>query len=186
MKRWPFYLVGMILLLAFAQNYHASAPAAAQPTTSLARLWSSLGTYATTLPQGVTPAMPYVQETWNDAESADIPPGYFVRQIQVESGFDPNAVSPAGAVGIAQFMITTAKEVGLTDRLDPHASLQAAALLMAQYYWHYHSYAKALAAYNAGAPTVDLALTKGGDHWYWYVPAVTQTYIRIITGQEVG
>src|SRR5260370_544355 len=64
MKRWLFFLVGIILVLAFVQNYHASAPATAQSAASLSR-WSSLGTYATTLPRGVTFSMPYVQETWN-------------------------------------------------------------------------------------------------------------------------
>lgn len=178
MKRWPFYLVGIILVLAFVQNYHASAP-------SLAR-WNSLGTYATTLPTGITLATPYVQEAWNDADSADIPPGYFVRQIQQESGFDPNAVGAVGELGIAQFTLGTAQEVGLADRRDPHASLQAAARLMAQYSSHYQNYAKALAAYNAGAPTVDQATALGGSNWFRYIPFSTISYIRAITGQEVG
>lgn len=73
----------------------------------------------------------------------------FERQIAQESGFNPNAKSPAGAIGIAQFMPGTAKSVGL-DPTDPYASLDAAAKLMRSYVDRFGSYQSALIAYNAG------------------------------------
>ena len=49
----------------------------------------------------------------------DIPVWFLTRLIRQESGFNPRAVSPAGAMGIAQFMPATAAERGLADPLDP-------------------------------------------------------------------
>ncbi|HKV01676.1 MAG TPA: transglycosylase SLT domain-containing protein, partial [Ktedonobacteraceae bacterium] len=61
------------------------------------------------LPPFITlPRSQYVAIAQQDAIAAGIPPDYFVRQINTESGFNPNAVSPAGAVGIAQFLPSTA------------------------------------------------------------------------------
>ena len=72
-------------------------------------------------------SMPYVAESWNDAIEAGIPPDSFVRQIQQESGFNPAAISSAGAIGIAQFMPATAAGMGF-DPHDPDVSLRMAAL----------------------------------------------------------
>ena len=84
-----------------------------------------------------------------------IDPDIFVRQIQQESGFNPNAKSPAGATGIAQFMPGTAAGVGL-DPTDPYASLAAAAKMDADNLKKYAGdWAKTLAAYNAGPGNVD-------------------------------
>src|SRR4051812_43319246 len=83
------------------------------------------------------------------AQKAGVDPGVFERQIQQESGFDPDARSPAGAVGIAQIMPGTAAGWGV-DPHDPIASLNAAARNMASYVRKYGSYENALRAYNAG------------------------------------
>ncbi len=116
-----------------------------------------------------------------DASRAGIPANLFVRQINEESGFNPYAVSWAGAIGIAQFMPATAASLGINPR-DPVASLRAAASLMANYDWTYHDYSKALAAYNAGPGTVQYAIRYGGSNWFVYLPQETQTYIEIIMG----
>jgi soluble lytic murein transglycosylase-like protein len=50
------------------------------------------------------PVSPYIAIARQDAIEAGISPDLFVRQINRESGFDPQALSPAGAQGIAQFM----------------------------------------------------------------------------------
>src|SRR5439155_27143456 len=65
-----------------------------------------------------------------DASNAGISPDIFVRQINQESGFNPSAVSPAGAIGIAQFEPSTAAALGINP-WDPVQSLQGAARLMA-------------------------------------------------------
>ncbi|MBV9257684.1 MAG: lytic transglycosylase domain-containing protein [Ktedonobacteraceae bacterium] len=138
---------------------------------------------AQTLPAGLTMNMPYVAEAWNDAVEADIPPNYFVRQIQQESDFNPGAVSSAGAIGIAQFLPTTAASMGF-DPHDPEVSLRMAALLMAQKQASYQGdYAKALAAYNAGDGTVQAAVSRCGAQWLSCTPQETQHYVATILGQ---
>ena len=71
-------------------------------------------------------------------------------QLMAESGFNPNAVSPAGAQGIAQFMPGTAASMGLRDPFDPVAAIDAQAHLMSDLLKQLGSIPLALAAYNAG------------------------------------
>ncbi len=75
-------------------------------------------------------------------------------QIEAESGFDPRAVSPAGAQGIAQFMPATARAYGLRDPFDPDQAIQAQAHLMHDLLRRFASVPLALAAYNAGEGAV--------------------------------
>ena len=97
-------------------------------------------------------------------------PEVFERQIQAESGFNPKAVSSAGARGIAQIMPTTAKGWGVNPD-DPVAALDAAAKNMSGYIKTYlggkqpssvsdpvklrEAYEKGLRAYNAGPGAVE-------------------------------
>jgi hypothetical protein len=74
--------------------------------------------------------------------------------LKAESGFDPRAVSPAGAQGIAQFMPGTARGLGLSDPFDPAAAIPAAARLLAGDVRSFGSIPLALAAYNAGPGAV--------------------------------
>jgi Transglycosylase SLT domain len=135
------------------------------------------------LPPFITlPRSQYVAIAQQDAIAAGIPPVYFVRQINTESGFNPNAVSPAGAVGIAQFLPSTAAGLGINP-WDPIQALQGAAKMMASYASTYGGdYAKALAAYNAGSGTVQNAVNNCGARWLNCVPAQTQDYIFKIMG----
>ncbi len=75
-------------------------------------------------------------------------------QLQQESGFNPDAVSPAGARGIAQFMPATAASYGLADPTDAAAAIDAQAHLMRDLLRQFGSVALALAAYNAGPDKV--------------------------------
>lgn len=84
---------------------------------------------------------------WGAASRQGIDPVLFVRQITVESDFNPNAVSKAGAVGIAQIMPALHPAV---DPTDPYASLDYAARLMRGYINRYGDWRRALIAYNAG------------------------------------
>jgi hypothetical protein len=97
-------------------------------------------------------------------------PEVFERQIGAESGFNPKAVSPAGARGIAQIMPGTARGWGVNPD-DPVAALDAAAKNMAGYIKTFqggkaagqetdpvkvrNAYEKALRAYNAGPAAVE-------------------------------
>jgi hypothetical protein len=84
----------------------------------------------------------------------NVSPGLLAAQLMAESGFNPRAVSPAGAQGIAQFMPGTAAGYGLRDPFDPVAAIDAQAHLMSDLLRQFRSVPLALAAYNAGAGAV--------------------------------
>jgi hypothetical protein len=129
------------------------------------------------------PKSQYIAIAQQDASAAGISPVYFVRQINQESGFNPYAVSPAGAVGIAQFLPGTAAGLGINP-WDPIQALRGAAQLMASYARNYGGdYAKALAAYNGGAGTVQYAVNAcGAAYWMNCLPYETRHYIYVIMG----
>lgn len=95
------------------------------------------------------------------AEYHGLNPALFVAQIKQESGFNPRARSPVGAIGVAQIMPSTARAWGVNPR-NPVSALHAAAKNMARYVRTYrkqgHDKATAeklaLAAYNAGPGAV--------------------------------
>jgi soluble lytic murein transglycosylase-like protein len=116
------------------------------------------------------------------ALQANIPPQYFVNQIQVASNFDPNAMGPDGEIGIAQWMPDTARGLGINPH-DPVQSIQGAARMMGTYYQTYgKDYAKSLAAYNTGSGTLNNALARCGVYWQSCIPASTNTYIKAVMG----
>jgi hypothetical protein len=123
----------------------------------------------------------YVALARQFATEAGISPDIFVRQINQESGFNPNALSWAGAVGIAQFLPSTAAGLGVNP-YDPVDSLRGAANLMASYVGQYGGYAQALAAYNAGPGNLQYAINAGGNNWRAFLPSETQSYLNIILG----
>lgn len=137
---------------------------------------------APSLPAVHLPNSQYVAVAEQEAINAGIPSSYFVRQINQESGFNPNSVSPAGAVGIAQFLPGTAAGLGV-DPWNPAQALRGAARLMASYTKQYGGdYAKALAAYNGGPGTIQYALNACGANWLNCLPGETRNYIYIIMG----
>jgi hypothetical protein len=75
-------------------------------------------------------------------------------QLYAESGFNPFAVSPAGAQGIAQFMPGTARSLGLDDPFDAARAIDAQGHLMRDLLRQLGSVPLALAAYNAGPGAV--------------------------------
>ena len=137
------------------------------------------------------PQSPYVAVAQQDAAQVSINPEWFVRQINEESGFNPNALGPAvkddngtmvHAEGIAQFLPSVAARLGINP-WDPVASLHAAAQMMADYQRQYDGdYAKALAAYNWGPGNLDHDLSTYGADWLTHVPRETRTYIHDILG----
>lgn len=90
-----------------------------------------------------------------------------------ESGFNPFAVSPAGAGGMWQFMPATGKHYGLTvdnwvdERRDPYKSTEAAIKYLKKLYQDFGDWALVLAAYNAGEGAVGRALKKTGTTDYF-------------------
>ena len=150
--------------------------------------FSAIVTPKTPSGTGSLPNSQYVAVAQAGATAAGIPPDLFTRQINVESGFNPNAYSPAGAEGIAQFEPGTAASLGINP-WDPVQSLRAAAQLMASYVRTYgDDYGKALAAYNFGPGDATRgtglagAVQRCGVQWYSCLPAETQNYITSILG----
>lgn len=88
------------------------------------------------------------------AQKYGIPFDLFYRVIEVESGFNPNAVSPAGAIGLGQLMPGTARALGVKDPYDPEQNLEGAAKYLRQQYDRFGRWDLALAAYNAGPGNV--------------------------------
>lgn len=179
-----FHLFGTVIQWAQAQQQNWNILAHTMPIVQDA----ANAPVTTTAPAPVSapinlPKSQYVAIAQQDAVSAGISPDYFVRQINQESGFNPNAISPAGAVGIAQFEPGTAAGLGINP-YDPVQSLQAAARLMASYANQYGgNYAMALAAYNGGSGTVQNAInTCGAANWMNCLPAETRSYIAVIMG----
>ena len=76
------------------------------------------------VPAGFRPQIARAASRWNVAASL------LAAQLYVESNFNPFAVSPAGARGIAQFMPGTANSYGLDDPFDAAAAINAQAHLM--------------------------------------------------------
>jgi len=106
----------------------------------------------------------------------------------VESALNPSAISPAGAGGLWQFMVSTGKMYGLQvssyqdDRFDPFKSTEAACLYLKYLYGLYNSWELALAAYNSGPGNVNKAIRRaGGKKGFWeikqYLPKETQGYV---------
>jgi soluble lytic murein transglycosylase-like protein len=84
----------------------------------------------------------------------DVPAALLAAQLMAESNFNPAAVSPAGAQGIAQFMPATAAAYGLGDPFDAEAAIDAQARLMGDLLGQFGKVDLALAAYNAGPAPV--------------------------------
>jgi soluble lytic murein transglycosylase-like protein len=76
--------------------------------------------------------------------------------IEVESGYDPLAVSPKGAMGLGQLMPGTAKDLGVSNPFDPAEAVDAAARHLSELLRRSGGrFVPALAAYNAGQGAVN-------------------------------
>ena len=106
----------------------------------------------------------------------------------IESALDPTAVSPVGAAGLWQFMLTTAKRYNLEinsvvdERCDPIKSSYAAAHFLSDLYKIYGDWNLVIAAYNCGPGNVNKAIRRAGglqDYWaiYPYLPKETRGYV---------
>jgi hypothetical protein len=113
------------------------------------------------------------------AQRWDVSGALLAAQLMAESNFNPFAVSPAGAAGIAQFMPGTAATYGLDDPFDAERAIDAQAHLMSDLLAQFGDASLALAAYNAGPAPVAACSC---------VPAIpeTQAYVARILGLMNG
>src|SRR4029079_6272535 len=115
------------------------------------------------------------------AESRGFPPMAFVRLIWRESRFNPSAVSPKGAQGIAQFMPGTAIDRGLDNPFEPKSAIMHSASLLADLLREFGNFGLAAAAYNAGEERVRGWLAGNGD-----LPWETEAYVQFVTGRAAA
>lgn len=108
------------------------------------------------------------------ARKYGVPEDLFLRLVQQESGWNPNARSHKGARGLAQLMPGTAAKLGV-NASDPVQNLHGGARYLRMMYNQFGSWRLALAAYNAGP---------GAVAKYGGVPPYRETtnYVRIIHG----
>lgn len=108
------------------------------------------------------------------ARKHGVPEDLFLRLVQQESGWNQGALSPKGAIGLAQLMPGTAERLGV-DANDPEDNLDGGARYLAMMYSRFGSWKLALAAYNAGPGAVEQA---GGIPNY----EETKNYVKAILG----
>jgi soluble lytic murein transglycosylase-like protein len=131
---------------------------------------------AGTAPAGAAAYRSLVEST---ARRYGLDPALLLGVVDSESGFNPRAVSAAGAKGLMQLMDGTARGLGVTDSFSPEQSLDGGARYLRDMLGRYGgSVSLALAAYNAGPGAVD---RHGGIPPY----QETQTYVsRVLTASK--
>lgn len=120
----------------------------------------------------------------------DVNPALIKAVVQTESGFNPDAVSRAGAKGLMQLMDDTARGLGVDDPLDPAQNIDGGTRYLSYLLRKYDGHlAPALAAYNAGPGRVDrlglttneLVASRIGE-----LPEETQRYIgKVLSAAQV-
>ena len=130
----------------------------------------------------ITPAFtgrytgPYLQTARDAARRYGVPEDLFLRLVQQESGWNTGALSPKGAIGLAQLMPGTAARLGVVAT-DPDENLDGGARYLRQQYDTFGTWQLALAAYNAGP---------GAVQQYAGIPPYveTQNYVLAIWGSS--
>lgn len=123
----------------------------------------------------ITPG-PYKDMAREAAEKHGIPVNLFYRLVSQESGWNPNAVSSKGAIGLGQLMPVTARRLGVDPR-DAAENLEGSARYLSQQYRRFGTWRLALAAYNAGPEAVEK---------YDGIPPYreTENYVRVILDES--
>lgn len=173
MSRWLPWIIGGALLVM-----------ARKPVTSTVKE-TAQGVIAVTTQNALANERKYAPIIAATEIKYGIPTGMLLRLIRQESHFRTDIItgalkSPVGAIGIAQFMPATAKEMGVNP-LDPVASIDAAArYLLKIKTWLKGDWSQTVAAYNWGMGNVRNAVTKYGPSWLARAPQETRNYVAAI------
>ncbi|WP_199258338.1 lytic transglycosylase domain-containing protein [Paracoccus binzhouensis] len=128
-------------------------------------------------------AATYVADVCSAIERAagqnGLDPHFFARLLWKESLFEPGAISPVGAMGIAQFMPGTAEMVGLDDPFNPAKAIAASARYLRKLTDGFGNVGLAAVAYNGGENRAARFIAEGGS-----LPWETQDYVEAITGRN--
>ncbi|GEP40197.1 hypothetical protein NPS01_38600 [Nocardioides psychrotolerans] len=103
---------------------------------------------------GAVGGVPFAELFNGAAQKYGVSPALLSAVARQESGYDPTAVSPAGAQGLMQLMPRTAQGLGVTNSFDPTQAVDGAARLLRDLLDRFGSTPLALAAYNAGPGAV--------------------------------
>src|SRR5271167_3479154 len=149
-----------------------------------------------TLEHGLTRAGRYREMVSQTFQQVGVPQD-LIYLAMAESGFQPLAVSRAGARGMWQFMAGRCSMYGLErdwwldDRQDPDKSTHAAARHLKDLYEQFGDWYLAMAAYNSGPGTIQHAVERTGyaDFWELYrrgvLPQETRNYVPIIVAVTI-
>ncbi len=109
------------------------------------------------------------------AQKYGLEPEFVLKVIEAESGGNPQAVSPKGAIGLMQLMPATARALGVSDPFDPVQNIEGGVRYLRHLIDRFGDLRLALAAYNAGP---------GNVQRYGGIPPFpeTQQYVKKILG----
>lgn len=112
-----------------------------------------------------------------NAQENDLDPNFLARLLWKESRFEPGAISPAGALGIAQFMPGTADLYDLEDPFNPAQAIRKSAWYLDYLRDMFGNIGLAAVAYNGGENRASRFISEVGG-----LPYETQDYVESITG----
>lgn len=163
----------------------ASASESAQESKAPSRYCHELSGHPANRPQICIRAKTYAEDLCHalavTADAQRLPRGFFARLIWRESRFDPNAESPKGALGVAQFIPSTAKLRGLANPFNPAEALVASARYLRDLNALFGNLGLAAAAYNGGENRMRRMIAENSVD----APLETENYVRAITGHAI-
>lgn len=116
-----------------------------------------------------------------EAQRQGIDPSLALEVAYVESSFNQNAVSSAGAIGVFQLMPETAAGLGVNP-YDLNQNIQGGITYLRQLLAQFGDPTAALAAYNWGPGNVQNAKNTNGSGWFSAIPGSVQNYVNTILG----
>ncbi|HCK84706.1 MAG TPA: lytic transglycosylase domain-containing protein [Hyphomonadaceae bacterium] len=120
------------------------------------------------------------------ASDHNLDPNLLHAILIVESAYRPDAVSAAGAQGLAQLMPGTARDLGVDDPFDPEQNVAGGGAYIASMLERYRDVRLALAAYNAGPGRVDrLGRVPAVPETEGYVRDVVECFLDLTAGRNV-